>query len=161
MPGPKPPEVKISEEEKKELKKLIRANKTSQQIALRAKIILTLADGYNAVDVAKLLETTKKTVKLWRRHWLERKEESVVERLLDEERPGSPSKFRAEQWTQIMALACEVPSLSGRPISHWTSRELAQEAIKRKIVETISVRHLERFLKSGGSKAAPKQILAK
>src|SRR5438046_2523336 len=130
MPGPKPPEVRLSEEERQELRQLVKANKTSQQIAFRAKIIVALADGYNAVDVAKLLETTKKTVKLWRRHWFKRKEKTVFERLLDEERSGAPSTFRVEQWTQIMALACEPPSLSGRPISHWTARELASEAIK-------------------------------
>lgn len=45
-----------------------------------------------------------------------------------------------------MALACESPEDSGRPISHWTPRELADETIKRGIVKTISPRHLGRFL---------------
>ncbi len=37
-----------------------------------------------------------------------------------------------------MALACEKPPESERPVSHWTATELAQEAVKRAIVEKIS-----------------------
>lgn len=160
MSGPKPPEVRLTEEERAELSKLIRANNTGQQIVFRAKIIVALADGYNAVEVASFLETTPKTVKLWRRHWFNGTALAVIERLLDEERSGAPGKFTAQQWCQIMAMACEPPELSARPISHWTPRELADEAIKRKIVESISTRHVGRFLKSGRFKAASKPILA-
>ncbi len=42
------------------------------------------------------------------------------------------------QITQIVALACEPPEDSERPISHWTTRELADEAQKRSIVDFIS-----------------------
>lgn len=31
----------------------------------------------------------------------------------------------SEQIVQIVAVACEQPASSGRPISHWTPRELA------------------------------------
>ena len=48
--------------------------------------------------------------------------------------------------TQIMAIACEPPELSGRPVDHWTHRELADEAIKRKIVSSISPSQVGRFL---------------
>ena len=44
-----------------------------------------------------------------------------------------------------MAIAGEPPEVSERPIRHWTPRELAAEAIKRGIVETISERHVGRF----------------
>ena len=47
---------------------------------------------------------------------------------------------------RIMALACETPALSDRPVSNWTPRELADEAVKRGIVEQISPRTVERFL---------------
>jgi hypothetical protein len=36
--------------------------------------------------------------------------------------------------------------LSARPISHWTPRELADEAIQRQILTRISPRHVGRFL---------------
>ena len=45
-----------------------------------------------------------------------------------------------------MAVACELPEQSDRPITHWTTRELADEVIKREIVPSISVRTVGRFL---------------
>ena len=42
-------------------------------------------------------------------------------------------------------MACETPEKSGRPVSHWTPRKLADEVVKRGIVPSISVRHVGRF----------------
>lgn len=160
MPGPKPPEVAMSEQQRAELTQLSRRHKTSQQIALRARIVLGLNSGLNVEQVARQLETTSTTVRLWRRHWLERTDSRAVARLQDDERSGAPPTFTPEQWCQIIALACQEPETVGRPISHWTPRELAEEAIKREIVKTISPRHVGRFLKSGGIKAASQPVLA-
>jgi transposase len=160
MPGPKPPVVRLSPDERQELEQLTRAHKTAQQLVLRARIILRLADGRNAPETAQQLGTTRKTVRLWRRHWFARATRPIIERLYDAERPGAPATFTAEQWCHIMALACEPPALSGRPISHWTARELADEAVKRGIVPRISTRHVGRFLKAGGAETPPKPVLA-
>jgi putative transposase len=148
MPGPKAPNVPLSPDERQELLSLIRAHKTPQHYSFRAQIILQLADGDNAREVARRLGTSRLTVRRWRRHWLARPHCSVPDRLQDAPRPGTPATFSVEQWCQIMALACEPPADSGRPISHWTPRELADEARQRGIVETISERHVGRFLKS-------------
>ena len=160
MPGPKPPAVPLSEAERQELLALIRAHKTPQHFSFRAQIILYLADGHNAHEVARLLETSRLTVRRWRRYWLTRRNCSVHERLQDTPRPGTPTTFHVEQWCQIMALACEPPADSGRPISHWTPRELADEAMKRGLVERISERHVVRFLKSRRPQAASQSLLA-
>jgi putative transposase len=50
---------------------------------------------------------------------------------------------------RIVALACEAPSATGRPISQWTGREIAAEIVGRGIVPTISGRHAARLLKKG------------
>ena len=160
MPGPKPPNVPLSEAERAELEALVRAQKTSQHIALRARLLLLLAAGLTAPAVARRLQTTRTTVRVWRRRWLERAGAPVLERLQDAPRPGAPLTFSAEQWCQIMALACEPPEESGRPISHWTPRELAEEAVTREFVASISTRHVGRFLKSGGVKTASESLLA-
>ena len=143
MPGPKPPAVPLSEEERQGLHTMIRAHKTPQHLSFRAQIILLLAEGLPAPDVARRLGTTRTTVRRWRRP-----------------RPGAPTTFSAEQWCQIIALACEPPEASERPISHWTPRELADEARKRGIVATISERHVGRFLKSGRAQTAQESLLA-
>ena len=56
---------------------------------------------------------------------------SVAARLQDTERSGAPLTFNAEQVIQLFAIACEDPQASGRPISQWTARELAQEMKRR------------------------------
>jgi len=160
MPGPRPPAVALTDAERFELESLVRRGKTPQRLALRASLILALAAGTNTAQVARRLEVNHKTVRLWRGHWLNRPNAPVLERLSDAERPGAPATFSAEQWCQIIALACEPPSLSERPISHWTARELADEAIKRGVVETISERHLGRFLRGGRPQAAQERLLA-
>jgi putative transposase len=160
MPGPKPPAVPLSEEECQALHTMIRAHKTPQHLSFRAHVILLLAEGLTAPAVARRLGTTRATVRRWRRHWLTRHGCAVPERLQDAARPGAPATFSAEQWCQIIALACQPPEASGRPISQWTPRELADEARKREIVPSISERHVGRFLKSGRSQAAPKSVLA-
>ena len=67
--------------------------------------------------------------------------------LSDESREGTPNFFNTEQVIQIVAKSCEKPPSSERPVSHWTATELAQEAVKRSIVEKISARSVGRFLK--------------
>ena len=79
-------------------------------------------------------------------------EKVIIEILTDLQRPGAPDKFTAEQVTQILALACEDPNLSERPIYNWTPRELADEAKVRGIVKSISRRTVGRFLKRRGNK---------
>jgi hypothetical protein len=74
---------------------------------------------------------------------------NVEERLQDLPRPGAPARITADQISQIMGLACEQPEESGRPITHWTSREIADEIMRRGIVEQISPRHAARLLKRG------------
>jgi putative transposase len=88
--------------------------------------------------------------------------EVVEEVLADEPRSGTPPTFTPEQVVRIVALACEDPrEESGRPITHWTPPELADEAIKRGIVKSISPRSVGRFLGRGGFEAASDTLLAK
>lgn len=86
--------------------------------------------------------------------------QEIEELLNDLPRAGWAGKFSAEQVTQIIALACEPPADSGRPVTHWTPKELADEAAKRGIVESISPRQVGRFLKDGRPAAASEPLLA-
>ena len=55
--------------------------------------------------------------------------------------------YTAEQICAIVAMTCEKPSESGRPISQWSQREIADEAIRRGLVPNVSQRSVGRFLK--------------
>src|ERR1700752_978510 len=102
MPGPKPPAVAPSKAERQALLGLIRAHTTPPHHSFRAHIILLLADGHTAPEVARRLGTSRRTGRLWRRHWLAPPRNPVAERVHDAPRPGAPATFRAEQWCQII-----------------------------------------------------------
>ena len=154
MRGPKPTPIHLSDEERQGLEKLIQRHTTAQQIALRSRIILAAAEGKPNVLIAKDQGVTLDTVRLWRKRWLRLQpisldDLSVEERLQDLPRPGAPARINADQLSQIVALACEKPEESERPITQWTGREMAAEIMRRGIVEQISPRHAARLLKRG------------
>lgn len=156
MRGPKPPVVELTPEERQGLETLVRRHTTPQQIALRARIILSADDGLNNSQIARQLDIDVDTARLWRQRWLGLRaasldDLSIEERLSDAPRPGAPARISPEQVCQIVSLACQAPSQSERPISQWTGREIADEIIKRGIVEQISPRHAARLLQKGTS----------
>lgn len=152
MPGPRAKKIELSPEAKKELQNLVAGHKTEQQVAKRARIILHAADGKDNSTIREKVSVARRTVIKWRKRWLTLEpiplsELSAEERLEDLPRPGAPVVITADQRCQLEALACEKPEISGRPISDWTGREIADEMITRNIVETISPRHAARLLK--------------
>jgi len=157
--GPRPPVLSLSDAERLALEKLVQRHSTPQLLAVRARILLAAAQGKRNAQIARELSASVDRVRDWRARWLALQpiplEELAVDaRLADRERSGAPARITAEQWCQIVALVCEVPEHSQRPISHWTPREIADEAIKRGIIDQISPRHLGRFLKGERSQAA-------
>ena len=156
MRGPKPTAIDLTEAERRGLEVLLRRHTTPQQVALRARIVLAAAAGRNNAQIACDLAVDVGTVRLWRGRWLGLQaaglaELSVAERLADAPRSGKPSGISAEQVCRIVALACEAPGQSGRPISQWTGREVADEIGARGILPGISPRHAARLLKRGRS----------
>lgn len=133
----------------------------------RAQIILKAHKGFNNRTIAQTLSINRETVQRWRQRWhdssdvlcLDQPESAkcpplkqrILSILHDHPRPGTPPTFEAQQVVRIVALACEPPEQSERPITEWTPKELADEAIKRNIVERISARSVERFLKRSQS----------
>jgi len=165
MPGPKALVIKLSNEAVTGLTQLIKAHQTAQQIALRGRIILAAGQGQSNSQIARELGVNVGTVRLWRQRWqlldpIPLSDLSVKERLEDLPRPGAPARITADQRCQIEALACERPEKSGRPITHWTNWEIADELIQRGIVEHISPRHAGRLLKRGGYQTPSDPLLA-
>lgn len=156
MRGPKPPMIELSTEEREGLETLVRRHTTPQQIALRARMILMSAQGLNNAQIGRQLGADVDTVRLWRNRWLglraaSLEDLSIQERLSDAPRPGAPARISPEQVCQIVSLACEAPSLSDRPISQWTAREISDEIKKQGILDEISPRHAARLVKRGTS----------
>ena len=146
MPLLRPAPVLVTDRERQQLESLERQATCPQQLAMRVRIILLAGQGVGVRPTAIQLGIGRSTVQGWRRRWTENPEASVAERLSDVPRSGTPATFTAEQICVIVALACEAPQDSGRAITHWTQWEIADEAMKRGIVESISSRSIGRFL---------------
>jgi putative transposase len=174
MPG-RARKLTITERQQTLLQTMARSRTCAQAVAQRARMILLAFEGLFNEEIAELVGCERHAVGPWRRRWADAFERlvlveccekpsalahAITELLSDRPRSGSPGKFTAEQVTQIVAVACEDPEASGRPVTHWTPRELADEVIKRGIVESISARHVGRFLKSGRPEAASESLLA-
>lgn len=154
MPTPYPLALELSVQEREDLETLVRRHTTAQQIAKRGRVVLLAAAGVNNSEIARQQGLDVDTVRAWRARWCTLQafrlaDRSVEERLADLPRPGRKAEITAEQVCQIVALACEAPTLSGRPITQWTGREVAEEVMRRGIVEKISPRHASRLLKRG------------
>ena len=179
MPVEHAPSVTLSARQRRVLEQLARAAGTPQALALRARIVLAAAEGASNRGLAQQLAVVRNTAQKWRDRWVAAAEAlaaaeveggdgddrallAVVRGVLaDAPRPGGPATFTPEQLCQLMAVACEPPGDSGRPISQWTPRELADEAVRRGIVPSISARSVGQFLVSGGGRApaAPQPVL--
>ena len=165
MPGPKARKIELTKEAQRGLRKLVMGHNTRQQIAKRARIILLAAEGKDNSAIGRKMDVSRATVKQWRERWcvlepIPLEELSVEERLEDLPRPGGPARITADQRCQLEALACEAPEKSGRPISQWTGREIADEMVARNIVEKISPRHAARLLKMCINSSSSDSLLA-
>ncbi len=154
MSGPPPVAITVSPRQRAVLERLLRQHSCPQALARRITIILAAAAGERNDPLAALpdLDPVDDDEALLPAR--------IAEVLADAPRPGVPPTFTAEHIVQIINLACTPPAAAGRPVDAWTPRELADEAVKRQIVRSISPRSVGRFLKSGRSPAAPQPLLA-
>jgi hypothetical protein len=151
--------ITLSAEQQAELERLVRAHSTPQQLAVRARIILLAASGNGVRATTRELMLQPRTVRLWRQRW-RAGTDHAASRLADAPRSGAPARFTAEQVCALIALACEPPSVSGRPITHGSQNELAREAVRRGLASSISQRSVGRMLKRGRPQAASGAALA-
>src|SRR5919199_729878 len=180
MPRAAAPTITLTPRQRTVLEQLTRAGTTPQQLVRRSEQILAAADGASTGEFARRWGITWRQSQRWRARWHAAQEallaaelesgprddravRTIIEDVLaDAPRSGAPARFTPEQWCQILAVACEPPGDSGRPISQWTPRELADEASKRGIVPRISARTVGRFLVLGRGRGqtAPQPVLA-
>lgn len=143
---------------------LARQRRAPYRQVQRAELLLAMAAGIGNNALARSHKVERGVVRKWRTRWVElaRKlahaETSaatdaqlnalLVAGLQDLPRSGTPATFSAAQIVQVIALSCEDPQASGRPVTHWTPPELAGEVVKRGIAPRISPTTVGRFLKS-------------
>jgi len=111
----------LSDEERSELKALAGRRKTAQALALRARIVLTCAEGGQNNEVAAKLGVVEATVGKWRRRFVAQR----LEGLRDEPRAGAP---RTIDDARIEAVVVNTLESLPKDATHWSSRGMAKES---------------------------------
>src|SRR5207245_10926511 len=105
----------VSAEQREELERWVRRRSTAQALALRARIILSCAEGGNNKDVATRLGMSRLTIGRWRSRFIR----SGVDGLLDEPRPGAPRKISDAAVGKAVTLTLDSKP---RDATHWGPR---------------------------------------
>ena len=93
----------------------------AQALALRARIVLGCASGLSNKAVAAGERVTAQTVGKWRRRFVER----GVDGLLDELRPGAP---RTIDDAKVESIIVETLESQPRAATHWSTRSMARHS---------------------------------
>lgn len=120
MAGGRPKaELVLTHEERETLARWARRPKTSQALALRSRIVLACDRGLTNKDIAKDLGVTQPTVGKWRRRFLERR----LDGLVDEPRPGAPRTISDSEVERVVTM-----TLESKPphATHWSTRGMAE-----------------------------------
>ena len=119
-----------------------RAGRSEHRDVVRAQIVLAAAAGQPNEAIAAAVGVCVDTVRKWRRRFAAR----GLAGLDDLPRVGRPRRFTPVQVAQVKALACTLPAETGRPLSRWSSAELAAEVITRGVLESVSPASVRRWL---------------
>lgn len=111
--------LKITDEERSELRGWARRPKTAQAMALRARIVLAAAEGWTNTEIADELGVSRPTVGKWRRRFAE----LGLDGLVDAPRPGAPRKITDEDVERVIAMTLEQKP---RNATHWSTRSMAE-----------------------------------
>lgn len=113
--------VVLTDEERETLQRWVRRARSSQALAQRCRIVLGCANGKSNQDVATELGIWPQTVGKWRRRFLDRR----LEGLVDEHRPGAPRKITDERIEQVVVATLERTPADA---THWSRASMAAES---------------------------------
>ena len=140
--------VRLSEDERAMLLKLISSGKGQARTLLRARILLKADESDNGPawadgQIAEALETTVQTIERVRKQLVLEGLEATLKR-----RPYKTKKRRVkldgEAEAHLVALACSDPPAGRR---RWTLRLLADQMVELKYLDSISHEAVRRTLK--------------
>lgn len=117
--GRPPKTVSLSPDEQRRLEALAHRSRSAPDLARRARIILTCAEGRATTSVARRLHVSATTVCKWKTRFLRDR----LDGLYDEPRPGTPRKIGDEQ---IEALIVRTLEETPRGATHWSLRGMAK-----------------------------------
>ena len=116
---PTVPPLGITDAERAELQRRVRAHTTPQRAARRARIVLLAADGVPNRQIAPMVGMNEHTVAQWRHRF----QTDRLAGLEDRKRPGRPLVYDHDQRLRIVATVTQQPP---DPASHWSHSQLAK-----------------------------------
>jgi putative transposase len=142
----RPIEVKLSREDQKELRQLLRAGIQQVRVVLRALALEQLSLGWTAPAVARIVHLTPQAV---RRIGHRYQRGGLEGALFERQGRGAEALLDASAKQRIIAMVCSHPP---EGYARWTVRLVAEQAVKRKLVprvgrETVRVLLLSHDLK--------------
>ena len=111
--------VIISPSERATVEQWVRRRSTAQGLALRARIVLACTRDRTDVDIARELGVHRLTVGEWRRRF----QQTRLEGLLDEPRPGAPRRITDRMVERVITETLEA---APRDATHWSTRSMAK-----------------------------------
>jgi hypothetical protein len=138
--------VKLTSEERDELRQVVKKGKAAAWKVQRAQALLQcdqgeVGPGWSDEQVAQAYGCTTRSLESWRKQAVEQGPLSLLEH-----QPRTPCapKLDGEKEAQLVKLACS-PTPQGR--ARWTLRLLAGRLVELQIVEAISYETVRRAMK--------------
>jgi transposase len=113
-------ELVLTDDERQTLERWARRPSSSQALAQRCRIVLGCAAGKPNKQVAAEVGVWPQTVGVWRRRFVERR----LEGLVDEPRPGGPRTITDEQVEAVVVATLE---REPKDATHWSRASMAAE----------------------------------
>jgi hypothetical protein len=145
MRGRRPDELTIRGADKPELERIAHSDRLPWFRVRRARIVLGIAAGRRRELLAAELDCDQSTV--WRT--CQRYKRLGVEGLVADQRHGHSGRdlqITPVQRAQVVELACLEPIAKGLHMTHWSSNDLARQAVTDGIVPSIGARTVRRIL---------------
>jgi len=125
-------QIQLSRQERRQVEELLSGGVQPVRTVIRALVLRQMDGGRTTVEAGAAVGISAKAAWEIGKRYLEGGLERAI---YDAPRPGQKPLLDAEHGQRIIAMVCGPPP-AGR--ARWTVRLIAQEAVKRKLVEHVS-----------------------